>query len=363
MRLHVIRAGEGDCLLLEAGVPARYMLIDGGPARTWEAHLAPYLEQVLGAGGTLEAVVVSHVDTDHTTGVLDLLAELERQRAYAEQPSVHVQDIWHNSFSATVDEGDGELVHGLWMVMSNAGTQGVALGDLPLALFGIADGERIRRGARKLKIPINHAFKGALISPDELADPVFSLGNATLRVVGPTDDNLRRLRKAWLAWLREHARAASPDQLANADRSIPNLSSIVLLAEEGERLLLLTGDARADHIEQGLDQAGLRPGGNFHVDVMKLQHHGSDRNADRGFFERNTADTYVVSANGRHGNPDHATLVWIVESAFSAGRRIRIVATNPAPALDELIGSHPPSQHGYVLDLLGPDAHAMVVEV
>lgn len=362
MKLHVIRAGEGDSLLLETA-DHRFLLIDGGPAKTWESHLAPYLAKVPGAGGKLEAILVSHIDTDHITGVLDLLADLERQKADGEAPSLVVDDIWHNSFTQTIDDGSGRIVQAMQLAMSTAGVMATPMSDLPLALYGVADGERMRRAARKLAIPVNQAFGGGLISPDELANPIVPLGGATLRVIGPTADNLRKLRKVWLDWLKEHSKAADPAQLANADRSVPNLSSIVLVADEGGRRVLLTGDARGDHIEQGLDQAGLRPNGRLHVEVMKLQHHGSDRNADKGFFERNTADTYVVSANGRYGNPDHATLVWIIEAAEAAGRPIRIVATNPAPAIDEILASHPPADHGYTLDVAGDDDHAVVVEI
>ena len=74
-----------------------------------------------------------------------------------------------------------------------------------------------------------------------------------------------------------------------------------------------------------ISSKGSRPSGlldaegTFHVDVLKVMHHGSDRNATKTFFKRVTADTYVLSANGNPDNPDLATLIWIVESAKNAG--------------------------------------------
>ena len=77
-----------------------------------------------------------------------------------------------------------------------------------------------------------------------------------------------------------------------------------MLAEcEGKRMLL-TGDARDDHILAGLDEAGIAKDGKTHVDILKLPHHGSIRNMRPEFFERVTADHYVISANGRDGNPE-----------------------------------------------------------
>jgi hypothetical protein len=52
-------------------------------------------------------------------------------------------------------------------------------------------------------------------------------------------------------------------------------------------------------------------GDKIHVDLLKLPHHGSNRNVRQGFFQRVSADHYVISANGRDGNPESETLEWI----------------------------------------------------
>jgi hypothetical protein len=45
-----------------------------------------------------------------------------------------------------------------------------------------------------------------------------------------------------------------------------------------------------------------------------VPHHGSDNNATPEFFEQIVADTYVLSGDGQHGNPERATLQWITEA-------------------------------------------------
>lgn len=362
MKLHAIRAFEGDCLLLEKDDgPSRFVLVDGGPASTFDDHLKAYLSKVL-PGGRLEAVIVSHVDRDHIVGVLDLMAELKRQKADEEPPLVSVGQLWHNTFSETIDDGNDTLAKGIRIVLANAGVASMVMAETSSAFFGIAEGEALRRDARLLEIGINSSFGGGLICPDLLNPATVDLAGMQVTVVGPTHANLNALRKEWEAWIVKN-RKVRPEQLANADRSVPNLSSLVLIVKDQHGSLLLTGDARGDHIEQGLDQAGLRPSGTLHVDVMKLQHHGSSRNATREFFRMNTADVYVVSANGRYGNPDHATLAWIVEEARDAGRTIQIVATNQAPSLEQLKNSHPADEFGYELRLPGEKEHAVVIEV
>ena len=58
--------------------------------------------------------------------------------------------------------------------------------------------------------------------------------------------------------------------------------------------------------------ASSSEGGSLHVDVLKCPHHGSIANVEQDFFERITADHYVFSGNGEHGNPDRETLELLI---------------------------------------------------
>ena len=82
-----------------------------------------------------------------------------------------------------------------------------------------------------------------------------------------------------------------------------------------KRRMLLTGDARGDFVLEGLRRAGVLTSGKLHVDLLKVQHHGSDRNATKSFFRDVTADHYVMSGDGvTHGNPDIKTLQMISDA-------------------------------------------------
>ena len=56
----------------------------------------------------------------------------------------------------------------------------------------------------------------------------------------------------------------------------------------------------------------MAPG--LHVDVLKIQHHGSEHNLDRAFAKRVTADHYLICANGEHENPDLRILEVLLKS-------------------------------------------------
>ncbi|WP_347267515.1 MBL fold metallo-hydrolase [Paracoccus sp. (in: a-proteobacteria)] len=364
-RIHAIEAAEGDCLLLECD--GRFALIDGGVARSYEARLQPWLRAVLPAGQPLQAVIVSHVDTDHISGVLDLLADIERARADGEPDPWRVAELWHNGFGEVLDDAEGWLAGNLRAMMGQAGRVRVAAANGAAATLGIAQGARLQRLAVKLGIAMNRPTAGRPITQEAMAGRTWDLGRTRLTVIGPTRPNLEALRQDWIAWIERNTdRFALGDAqaMADADDSVPNLSSIVLCAATPAGEVLLTGDARGDHILQGLEQAGLLAAdGSRHFRLLKLQHHGSARNATPEFFRRVTADIYLISANGRHGNPDEALLRMILDSAQGSGRQPVIAATNDCAPLAQFRAANPPDRSGYALILRDPARDALTVDL
>ncbi len=278
-------------------------------------------------------------------------------------PRVKIAGVWHNSFQKSLDP-NGEIVQRLQTLMTMAGSASIAMPMTAGTFFGVKEGNRLRILAKKLKLPMNKGFQDDLVLL-ETAPGTLKFGKLTLRVVGPNQANLDALRDDWLAWLAktEEKMAADPTTLANADKSVPNLSSIVLLAECDGKTILLTGDARSDHTLEGLKHAGLLTDGKLHLNVLKVAHHGSSRNHTAKFFKTITADKYVISANGKDDNPDFDTLKWIVEAAKSAGRQIEIVATNNTPSIKKIKQTHKPADFGYTLTIKPTADHTIAVDL
>lgn len=359
LKFHVVQAEFGDCLLLEYGSgKSRFILIDGGPPKNFGANLETVLRDVAKQGAPLELAVLSHVDNDHVVGLVDYFAQLQADASGLPKP----KELWHNSWGRAIDP-QGVIAPRIMQLMTSSRT--AAMPNTTNAVLGISEGNALRTKAVQLDIPINRAFgDGALITVRGAPQPL-RFENLTLQVVGPTQKNLDRLRKDWLAWIDKHEDEVASDDvqiMANSDRSVPNLSSIALIAEAHGKRILLTGDGRSDHLLDGLEEAGrLDAEGNLHVDVLKLAHHGSERDVTREFFERVTADSYVASANGRDGNPDLKTLGWIAETAKESGRDIEIVVTNRTPSVTQLEKKFPASTFPYTLRLMPKGDHVMVL--
>jgi beta-lactamase superfamily II metal-dependent hydrolase len=92
----------------------------------------------------------------------------------------------------------------------------------------------------------------------------------------------------------------------------------------------LTGDGIGTDIVKELSRLKLLENKRIHVDILKVPHHGSNRNSDEEFFTTVTADTYVISANTRHGNPDPEVLRMIANQAKKDKRHFKLVCRKNA---------------------------------
>jgi len=362
-KLHVIQAEYGDCLILEYGMPSnsKYFLIDGGPETIYGVHLRDKLLEIRKNKGKLNLVILSHIDVDHITGLLDLMADLDSQRANRKTEIIGIDALWHNTFSQTIGS---DIESRLKTLLSRKTAQSMNITGM--VKRGIGEGDQLRAAANKLKIPINSGFTNDLVSVDGMPDKI-AFDNLNLYVVGPTKKNLVKLRKEWLDWLDKNEKVipmANKLIAAMVDRSVPNLSSIMILAEADGKRVLLTGDGRGDHLLQGLKQANLlSQKGDLHVDILKVPHHGSERNVTRKFFETVIADKYIISANGRDDNPDLSTLIWIVETAREKKQTIEIFTTNETLSTQKLIEEYDPKKYGYSLTIMKKGSHSSVLNI
>lgn len=348
--LEAVKAKHGDSLLLRYGKPAspHLIVIDGGPSGVYGSEQAPgpLRRRLLALRDErskdkplpIKLLMVSHIDDDHIGGVLELTRELANLDKEGKAPPFLIKGLWHNSFNDILgDEGD-ELFKTVGGAAKSVSVgQSPATAGLPkheaMVVASVPQGRQLREDASALAIRINTSppVKGLVCASDDRATVVDMGDGLTFTVLGPKLSQLKNLRKSWDKEIKRLKKAGKLDE-ANAaafgdDRSVYNLSSIIVLAECGGKTMLLTGDSLCDHILSGLESAGkLPPGGSLHVDLLKLPHHGSMRNINQRFFERVTADHYVISANGRDDNPDLGTL-----EALTAARKA--VAAKPATIL------------------------------
>lgn len=368
MRIRVFHSGKGDCLLLTSS-DGKNILVDGGHVTAaggtdnYSPNVAPFLGDMRDNGEKLDLLCVSHIDQDHIGGVLRMLNDEFDWRVFdfqdaegldVEEPAnprpPTIDEIWHNSFHEQVSKNKkaiGDAIaaaapRSLALGLDRVGHGNNLFDGISTSMKESAQLSR-RIGAAQLGIPLNETFNNRLVQTRPGQQPK-DIGNFRVTVIGPTGKQLIKLRKKWDTWLRSDTgkkqirsirdqAIIDEELLANGQlnqyllenigpaigsRSSvteQNVASIVMVVEDGNQDILLTGDARDDTIIDQLIDAGISdPNGFVHFNVLKIQHHGSENNMSEGFAKRVTADHYIFCGNGEHDNPDHRSVTKIIDS-------------------------------------------------
>jgi hypothetical protein len=340
--LEALEAKHGDALLLHFGTTTQpqLMVIDGGPAGVYHKTLKNRLDALkavrsLGEPLPIRMVMVSHIDDDHINGVLQLLRRLEELRAQKKPLPYNLLTLWHNSFDDILGNQADALTANLEAAVKVVSVRRAMPPDLPiqrhsaLILASVQQGRELRNCATTLSLDVNEGFDGLVMAPEGQKRKRLSLGGGlSLTVLGPREDRVRDLQESWD---KEISKLGVAHQAAFVDQSVFNLSSIIVLAKAGGHTMMLTGDARGDDILEGLTSLKFLKGGTCHLDLLKLPHHGSDHNVSTEFLRRVTADHYVISGNGEHGNPEIATLKMLSEARGQ--HEFTLYLTNEEPRL------------------------------
>lgn len=286
--IKAIQAEHGDALFVTYGPPhdLRHLLIDGGPAGT-HANIVEVLEQSRKNDRLrLEALVVTHYDLDHIQGVIELLNDKPEW--------LEIDDIWFNGHRHLHDDSDR---------------------------LGSAEGDTLTTCITSGKYNWNKAFGERAIHRSRC--PVELPGNMTVYVLSPDVPQLEALAREWTdprnvpditdtpedllgrknPWPPGPFSALESNDDFEADRSVPNGSSIALLLRYDQRCLLLAADSHAGVVKAGL--AHHFPDG-VDVNLLKVSHHGSKANTDRGLLETLGCRRFLISTSGKgHKHPDN----------------------------------------------------------
>ena len=315
LRIEALPALHGDAIWIEYGDARspRRIVIDGGPASSYEAGLHRRLLLLPERDRRIDLLVVTHIDSDHIDGAIILL------RA-AEALGVDIAEIWFNGWEQlTKEKQEAEALQPLQGEFLDA------LLELPRY--------RERWNTRTAGLPIK--------APDNGPLPTWSLpDDARITILSPGARQIDRLRARWASALRDFSpgdrdealrrlearreyRPPSPVPVFGApsygdDRSVANGSSIAFLLEHDGRSCLLAGDAHPRVLAASLARlvAGRSRGDRLPLDAFKLPHHGSMSNVDDVLLSLVDCPRWIVSTNGAvYGHPDRQTAELVARSS------------------------------------------------
>lgn len=350
--IKVFPAGAGDCILVDFVKEDYRILIDGGYAETYRKYLRNYLMELTAQGKRINLLIVTHIDSDHIGGIQAFLEE----NGLAKTPSViGVDEVWYNAFfhvntaevyqkpvpytirevlrgSLAVHNGvksdgrndisviQGNTVAGLlkergynwnslWegnAVCVKNGGQKYLTDKIQCTLLGPGEKE-LEELAQFWISKLKSNVKKFVVCDDMLYSEAFECyyahnGEGQEEAVRKdiAYDNMEREKEIdWMKW-----EEAWSGQIDNREA---NRSSIAFMLEYEGVKLFFPGDCPIQLLQESLPKV---------IDIVKLPHHGSEKDISKEFITNTEVSYYILSTDGqRHGHPSKQVIASILRSA------------------------------------------------
>jgi beta-lactamase superfamily II metal-dependent hydrolase len=345
--VEIFPAINGDCFLITS--EECNILIDGGYSQTATDHLIPRLKELKLLGQYIDLLVVTHIDSDHISGIITLLEQNEQNSI------IEIKQIWHNSLKhiSTLDKGNKNLTTSEKRLIADI-TNPVKKDESEqprnisykqgstLAAIIARDGYEWNTSFHQKAISLEHAKKieiknGVfvyLLSPSyqKLKDlnerwrlKLFHLGIARDRILNddPVDDAFEMLlRNEKLVRPYGYPRNISAggfdiEDLLNSewyeDDSPTNGSSIAFALNLEGKYLLFLGDAHPSLLKQTVEDLKSEIG-EIIFDLIKVPHHGAFPNNSVDLLKVLNGINYVFSTDGsKHHHPNKETIAHLIK--------------------------------------------------
>lgn len=334
MRIELLPALNGDCILVEFS-PAHFILIDGGYVDTYQKYLFPRFKEIAARGGRLELLVVTHIDSDHVSGIVKLLEE--------DELPIPIDSIWYNGYRHV--QSNVKVTTDTEMFVHKCICKEVLKEEnKPIsAKQGCTLSALIMQKGLTWNKPVNG---GVMKAP--LSIPV---GDAIIHILSPNDSDIDDLNAFWKKRLikdgllsKAHSNEYWDDSFEFSlskekpgfhfhekkirksydllkiteeqyipDSSTTNGSSISFVLEVEGKKVLFMGDSHSETIEESLEMLYGKENKPYRFDTVKLSHHGSYNNNSPKLFSMIACDKWLISTNGDiYNHPDMPTLAHII---------------------------------------------------
>lgn len=381
-------ASYGESILVCLGEEnKKNILIDSGFVSTYNNHLKKRLKQLSDKGQVVDLFVLTHFDSDHIRGAINLLQE---NGEYDKPNIVRIEDIWINTLKH-VNLGNDRVK---LTEQEKKKLKTILKKRYPAELFNrhvedisctesLTLSELICRGNYKN----NKSFGGGLIVANKESNEVDLEGGIKIKILSPTVEKIEELNKTWINELFKLGLKSSFDnsrELSEAFEKllvniIPNInrgllrscssekdiiktlsekdifmedgdpvngSSIAFILEYEEKRILFLGDSHPSVIEKELKNEMEKTNQKLKVDLMKVSHHGSKGNITKGLLEMIDCDKFLICTNGaQYSHPDPESISRIITAN---GDKEKVIIMNyVTPAIKSFLNKDLMKKYSY----------------
>ncbi|WP_236287792.1 MBL fold metallo-hydrolase [Paenibacillus allorhizoplanae] len=368
IKIEMFPANEGDSFLITLGEDHKYnIIIDGGREETYDNFLEKRLTEIAKEGGKIDLLIVTHIDEDHIEGILKLFSSNGSSKA---ANVIKINEVWHNSYRhleiEKIDKKDmspeeREILGDLISTFSsnrkrinnneNVDISAKQGSSLAAYLYGgdyswnsMFDYRAVNVDQRNY-LEINKDIKIRILSPDKkklngLRKKWRNQLNSTKLGIKFSDDDV--FDDAFEFYLRSSPESESIDENdeishretklnldklskveGTKDNSATNGSSISFIIEYNDKYkLLFLADSHSDIIVDNLKKLSNEENYDLTFDVVKIAHHGSERNNTSLLLNLINSKNYLISTDGTNGHPDLSTIAKIITKDISTPKTI-----------------------------------------
>ena len=256
IEISVRQALQGDCIWIRCiSETVTNIVIDAGPS-SFAVGFKELIKEIAANDEKIDLLIYSHVDDDHIRGSIPYLRKCEK---------AIIDKAWIN--------GSGSNVYSSMQEHSARNVSN---------LLGLLKEKNI------------------IVESPILEGKEYRFHNGLIRVIAPTELEMLKVAEMITSSsknIKEHGSQKYIGDICNApdkynpDSSDTNRASIIIVLEFENKKLLFTGDAPAENIIRAVDR--YYPAEKF--EILKLPHHGSDRNISRDLLKKVEAKQYIIS--------------------------------------------------------------------
>ena len=298
MEFFSLQAGKGDAFIIKwKNISAtKYLLVDSGIPNTYFS-----IKEYVRAFGNPHAIIVTHVDWDHISGM---------DRLFADESISSKSEIL--TFVNTPE----------------------------LILFPPKDDKvALEHGKVFLSTLNKHDVKHYGLYLGSNKDNTIEISGLKLTVISPPSSVLQKLMSEWSPEmiLQKHNDESQILNMVSNDKEpifrsyedivneeekphswesdLINATSIAFIADDGIHKVLMLGDSLPELIYEELCRLGYSENNKLSVDLVKISHHGCRNNTSKSLLKLIDCKKYLISTNGSgpYYHPHRETIVRIAE--------------------------------------------------
>lgn len=358
IKIKMYEASEGDAFLVSLGQDENInLLIDMGLSETYNNHIKKDLISLNQRTKSIQLLVVTHIDKDHIEGAISFLKENG-----SNSNIIKVEEVWHNSFKhlqfdkQKIDEITKDEIKSLEMIKYQ--NSNISKPD-GISDTSVEEGVTLASLIYENKYKWNQMFNDKAICYEEKINNTIEDVNFIL--LSPDHKKLKKLSKKWedkldsifynfklsdekifddayelfMQNLNESEvktkDTASSNDLFDIEKlamkeeneyTATNGSSISFIIEYKEKKMLFLADSQYNIISENL--AKLKESGyQLNFDLVKISHHGSNKNTSKKLLSLFDSKKYLISTDGKkHSHPNLEVIAKIVKKKSTYTKEI-----------------------------------------